>query len=94
MAELAYALDSGSSPGNWVGVQVPSTASFKKLATLVKSMGCGFFYFHKKLLNSVNAPVYAASKYHAHFAVNAPVILQTALPLQDTFYPPVRKSGP
>lgn len=26
VAELAYALDSGSSPGNWVGVQVPLTA--------------------------------------------------------------------
>ena len=27
VAELAYALDSGSSPRKWVGVQVPSTAS-------------------------------------------------------------------
>ena len=26
VAELAYALDSGSSPRKWVGVQVPSTA--------------------------------------------------------------------
>ena len=32
MAELAYALDSGSSPRKWVGVQVPLTALKKEVA--------------------------------------------------------------
>ena len=29
VAELAYAHDSGSCPRTWVGVQVPSTASYR-----------------------------------------------------------------
>ena len=32
VAELAYAHDSGSCPRTWVGVQVPSTASYRMQA--------------------------------------------------------------
>ena len=34
VAELAYAHDSGSCPGFWVRVQVPSTALYKSLDSL------------------------------------------------------------
>ena len=38
MAELAYALDSGSSPGNWVRVQVPLTAEKRLINSMFMSL--------------------------------------------------------
>ncbi len=43
MAELAYALDSGSSEGFLVGVQVPSTALKKEVTSDNKSVVTSFF---------------------------------------------------
>ena len=45
MAELAYALDSGSSPRKWVGVQVPLTASEYPLISMIR----GFFMSQSKI---------------------------------------------
>ena len=63
VAELAYALDSGSSPGFRVGVQVPSTASVKKLATLVKLWVARLFImnFQSIHMNTIPLPKYNPS---------------------------------